>query len=108
MDITSYIEPELFIIVPVLYMLGLLIKKSPIRDNLIPFILGGAGMILVTAYRLQLSIPQNASEIFGMIFSCITQGLLCASASVYANNIVKQIKKGESLEPDKSAEHSDS
>ncbi len=108
MDITSYIESELFIIVPVLYVLGILIKKSPISDTAIPFILGGAGMILVTVYRLYQAIPQTTSEIFGMIFSCITQGLLCASASVYANNIVKQIKKGESLEPDKSAEHSDS
>ena len=32
MDINNYIEPELFIIVPVLYVLGVMIKKSNIKQ----------------------------------------------------------------------------
>nr|WP_276329550.1 phage holin family protein [Pseudoruminococcus massiliensis] len=29
------------------------------------------------------------------MFAAITQGILCAGASVYANQIYKQIKKGD-------------
>ncbi len=94
MDIISYIEPELFIIVPVLYILGLMIKKSSINDKWIPIILGAMGIILATVYKLAAHIPCGFSEVLQIIFAGITQGILCASGSVYANNIVKQFKKG--------------
>ena len=45
MEITSYIEPELFIIVPVLYVLGMLIKKSNVNGKYIPIILGVMGIL---------------------------------------------------------------
>ncbi|MBR2901175.1 MAG: phage holin family protein [Clostridia bacterium] len=93
MDINNYIEPELFIIVPVLYVLGIMIKKSNIQDRFIPLILGIMGILLVTAYKLTAYLPTDISGIIGVIYSGITQGLLCAAASVYTNNIIKQLKK---------------
>ncbi len=108
MDINQYIESELFIIVPVLYVLGMLIKKSTVNDKWIPLILGIMGIALVTVYKLAINTPSGSSEIFSLIFSGITQGLLCASASVYANNIVKQFKKDDQAGfDDKSADKAD-
>lgn len=93
MDFSEYIEHELLIIIPVLYVLGMMIKKSNINDKFIPIILGVMGIFLVSAYKLTSNLPQNASETFKIIYAGVTQGLLCASGSVYADNIVKQLKK---------------
>lgn len=93
MDITSYIEPELLITVPVLYALGAMIKRSELANRLIPLILGGMGVVLATVYSFSVSEVSGAKEVLGLLFAGVTQGLLCASASVYANNIIKQMKK---------------
>ena len=93
MDITSYIEPELLITVPVLYALGAMIKRSELANRLIPLILGGMGIVLATVYSFSVSEASGAKEVLGLLFAGVTQGLLCASASVYANNIIKQMKK---------------
>lgn len=107
MEITSYIEPELYIIVPVLYVLGTLIKKSSINDKYIPIILGVMGILLVTAYKLAANIPCGFSDILKVIFAGVTQGLLCAAGSVYADNIVKQMKKDKAETDDKTSDKSD-
>lgn len=101
MDLTSYIEPELYIIVPVLYVLGVMIKKSSIDDKWIPLILGIMGVILVTSYKLTAYLPINTGDIAKLVFAGVTQGILCASASVYANNLVKQMRTEDKDEGDK-------
>lgn len=101
MDLTSYIEPELYIIVPVLYILGMMIKKSDIDDKWIPLILGAMGIILATVYKLTAYLPCHTADVLKIVFAGVTQGILCASASVYANNILKQIKQNESDESNK-------
>lgn len=93
MEITQYIETELYVIVPVLYIIGGIIKKSKLDDRWIPLILGGIGIALATVYKLTVYLPQSFTEIMQVLFAGVTQGILCASASVYANNIVKQLKK---------------
>ena len=40
------IQPELLVLVPVLYLLGEGIKRSEIKDKYIPFILGGTGIVV--------------------------------------------------------------
>ena len=89
MEIMNYIEPELFIIVPILYILGIMIKRSDIDDRWIPLILGIMGILLATFYKLSAHVPCDAQSVFE------TQGLLCAAGSVYANNIVKQMNKDD-------------
>ena len=98
MDITSYIEPKLLILIPVLYMLGLMIKKSEINDK---YILGVMGIILATVYSLIGNELKGAEKLLSVIFAGVTQGLLCASASVYANNIFKQMKRNGDEASDK-------
>ena len=94
MEISEYIYPALYILIPVLYFAGMILKSwKKFDDRKIPLTLGILGIILATAYIASEGIPKRTDEIFSMIFAGITQGLLCASGSVYANNIVKQAKK---------------
>ena len=37
--VREYISPELLVLVPVMYFVGIAIKKSKIKDNLIPLLL---------------------------------------------------------------------
>jgi len=87
---SEYIDENLFVLIPVLYALGAAIKKSRIKDWLIPYLLGGAGILLATAYLLAFSHIGGAADVFGVIFAGTTQGILCASASVYTDNLLKQ------------------
>ena len=96
MDITNYIQPELLILVPVLYLIGTGLKKSELKDKWIPLVLGGIAVVLATLYTLCLS-PVIAvwTDILSVVITGIIQGILCAGASVYVNQIVVQGQKNE-------------
>lgn len=90
-DLTEYIRTELFVLVPVLYVLGMLLKKSPLRDWLIPFVLCGTGIVLSFAFFA------GSGEAMGKtLFASVTQGVLCAACSVFAHNVIKQFKNRKS------------
>lgn len=89
----DYIKPELLILIPVLYFVGLAIKKSKINDTLIPIILGCAGTLLSAIYLFASTQVNSAQAVFTAIFTAITQGILVAAASVYGNQILKQASK---------------
>ena len=96
MDLSNYVSAELSILVPVLYAIGIFIKNSSIKNWKIPFILGAMGIVLSFAYLVSKDWPSNGAHWFGLVFSSITQGILAAASSVYANNLYKQyIKRNE-------------
>lgn len=79
MDIVNFIEPKFAVVVVCLWVCGLAIKKiKQIPDNYIPVILTILSIVLVC------SIAQTIDGI------TIVQGILCASASIYGNQLVKQ------------------
>lgn len=87
--IKDFVKPELLIIVPVLYILSNIIKKSKmISDRYIPLILGTAGVVLATSYSFATSVLDDYKSVIMCLFSGITQGLLCAGLSVYTNHFV--------------------
>lgn len=91
MNITDYISPELLILVPVLYLVGIGVKKTEaIKDKCIPLVLGGISIALSAIWVLASHLPGNISEVLTAIFTAVTQGVLIAGASVYANQIYKQ------------------
>lgn len=91
----EYIKPELLVLIPVLYFIGTGIKKSPIKDAFIPLILGAAGILLSGIYLFAVGPITGTQAVFTVIFTAITQGVLCAAAAVYANQIIKQAGKIE-------------
>lgn len=95
MNFEDFIKPELLILIPVLYLIGLAIKKSTIADKFIPLLLGGFGVSLSALWVFATSDYSGGREIATAVFTAITQGILLAGASVYANQIYKQSKEDE-------------
>ena len=85
MNFQEYIKPELLILIPVLYLIGVAVKKSNIADKFIPWVLGVVSVVLCG----------TGAQIATAIFTAITQGVLIAGASVYVNQLVKQTGKEE-------------
>ena len=98
MNYQEFIKPELLILIPVLYFVGTAIKKSKMRDNLIPFILGAVGVVLSGVYLFAAEEISGSQAIATAIFTAFTQGVLCAAASVYANQLIKQALQNDENE----------
>mgnify|MGYP003289565782 CR=1 FL=1 len=96
MDIINYINPELIVLVPVLYVLGLMIKDSIATPNTaIPAILGGVGVLLAVAWCMATVQPVGLWAIVLTLVTAVIQGVLCAGAAVYADQLGKQSAKAK-------------
>ena len=94
--ILEYVSPELLILVPVLYFVGLGLKKAEwFPDNLIPALLGGCGVALSLLWVLATSPLSGWQDGLLAAFTAIVQGILCAGCSVYINQLGKQSVKGD-------------
>ena len=89
----EFIKPELLILIPVLYLIGMGIKKSEVKDKFIPLLLGTVAIILSGLYVFATSEITGAKEIAMAIFVALTQGILTAGTSVYFNQLYKQFQK---------------
>lgn len=95
MNFQDYVRPELLVLIPVLYLVGVGIKKSNIPDKLIPLLLGVCGVFLAAVYLLSVEPINGAQGVATALFTAVTQGILCAGASVYVDQIIKQTRKVE-------------
>ena len=90
-EFTSYISPELLVLVPALVLVGAAIKRYGSDDRAIPLVLGLLGMMLACLYGLA---TMSADDTVAMtLFSGILQGIFCAAAAVYAHQSVHQWTK---------------
>lgn len=99
-NLIQYIKPELLVLIPILWFVGFCIKKSNIKDTFIPLILGGAGIILATVWIF----GNVQTDFANCLFAGITQGILCAAASVYGTQIYIQAQKDKKETADKTEE----
>lgn len=95
MDNINLIKPELLVLIPVLYTIGIGIKKSSIPDKYIPFILGCISIFLSTLWVFSTNDIESWRNVLRAIFISVTQGILSAGASVYANQLYIQYQKDE-------------
>lgn len=91
----EFIKPELLVLIPVLYLIGMGFKKSLMEDKYIPMYLGLISIFLSLTFVAATSDVYGWQEALMAIFSGITQGILCAGASVYINQVIKQSGKEE-------------
>lgn len=98
MDFLEYIRAELLILIPVLYLIGMGLKKTNIIANKwIPILIGSMGIVLSMVYVLATMPIANMQSIGLAMFTAFTQGILVSGASVYTNQIFKQFtSKGNS------------
>ena len=83
MEIITYITENALILIPVLIIIGLILKKLEfIPDKYIPVILLPLGIL-------------GAMALGGWTVESAIQGILVTGAAVYGNQIVKQLKKDE-------------
>ena len=77
MNIQDYIRPELLILVPVCWGIGLMLKSTPLSNQWIPLILALCSILLSGLY-----VYASATETLAMgVFVGVTQGMLCWVAS---------------------------
>ena len=89
------VKPELLVLVPVLYLLGYAVKRSAVADKWIPWLLGAAGVVMSGIYVFATTVLVGWQEALLAVFTAVVQGVLCAGASVYVNQMVKQAGKRE-------------
>ncbi len=95
MNYKDYIKTELLILVPVLYLIGVGLKRSKVPDKWIPVLLGVSSVALSSVWVFATVEVFGVQEIASAIFTAVTQGILVAGASVYANQLYVQAKKEE-------------
>lgn len=94
MDYTEFIKPELLILIPVLYLIGVAVKKSALADKFIPVVLGAVAVVLAGLYIFATTDISAGKDAAMAVFTALTQGILIAGASVYTNQVFKQLKNG--------------
>ncbi|MEI3337977.1 MAG: phage holin family protein [Clostridium sp.] len=86
MDFMNFIIEKCLILIPALYILGCILKKAGfIKDKYIPIILLPLGIL-------------GAIAINGISIESTIQGILVTGATVYSNQVCKQIKKDKPKE----------
>ena len=93
MEIINYIRPELLIVSVICYLVGELLKKTKLKNNYIPLIIGGVGIIIAIIYC-----GFEVGWSFNGIVTSAVQGLLCAAASTYIHQVIKQLAKNHNVD----------
>lgn len=93
MNFEEFIKPELLILIPVLYVIGIGLKKSKLSDTLIPLVLGEIAVVLSAAWAIATTDISTFKDVAYALFISVTQGILSAGASVYVNQLYVQSKK---------------
>lgn len=80
--VSSFIKPELLLVVTVCWVIGYILKQTPkVPDWTIIYVVTVAAVIVVVLMQ-------------GFSPESILQGILCGAVAVYGNQLVKQTKKG--------------
>ena len=91
MDFTEYIKPELLILIPVLYVIGMAVKKTAlIADKLIPLVVGAIGILLSVIYVLATTALGSPQAIAMAIFTALTQGVYMQIKFLNSSRIIIQ------------------
>ena len=76
MDVQNLIQPELFILVPVLSLIGVSLKRSRLPDRFIPAVLCGLSVLLCALWIVATRELSGVRAIADTLFTAITQGVL--------------------------------
>lgn len=78
---TDFLKDNMYVLVPVIYILGMFLKGTPkVKDWMIPYLLLLVSIVL-------------AISINGINANSIVQGILVAGVTVTGNQLIKQASK---------------
>jgi hypothetical protein len=81
MDLTTYISAESLVVIPMLYVIGMMLKgTNKVSDNYIPLILVIIGVACCVGIN-------------GFNVNSFIQGVLVTGVAVYTNQLIKQVSK---------------
>ncbi len=84
MDFEKYLIEQMLILIPVLYVIGMIIKGTPkVKDWAIPWMLLVIGVIFAVLVGISAGIP---------IVDSVIQGILVTGVTVFANQLIVQTK----------------
>lgn len=87
----EYIKAEFLILIPVLVIIGYLIKNSKkMKNEDIPLLLAVIGMALCVLYIFATEPIVGWQSIMLMFFTAIVQGILVAGTAVFVDQVKKQ------------------
>lgn len=90
----EFIRPELLVLIPVLYFVGMGLKSAQaFSDKHIPIALGAVGIALAALWVVATSAITGPQECAMAVFTAIVQGVLVAGCAVYVNQVAKQANK---------------
>lgn len=91
-NLMAFIPSYLTILVVGLYVIGIFLKRSEVKDKLIPIIL----MICSISIAVALTIVNAENKVtLAAIINGLLQGVMCWGASVGINQLYVQSKKAE-------------
>lgn len=83
MEIIKYVTEQALVLIPALYVIGLIIKGTEkVSNKWIPVILLPLGVAGAIAFM-------------GLNANAVIQGILVTGATVFADQVVKQVQKSE-------------
>lgn len=93
-QLVSYIRPELVLLIPVLYFVGMGLKKTAlVQDRWIPLFVCGVGVALSALYTFATGELTSLRQGALLLFTAVTQGVLVSGASVLCHQLYKQATK---------------
>ncbi len=96
MDFTQYINPTMAALIPVLYVIGMIMKQLAIPDKWIPAVLALLSVLLAIIWTLAEGMPfADAGTLITAIITGLIQGVLYAGTAVFTNQLIKQAGKSE-------------
>jgi 1,4-dihydroxy-2-naphthoate octaprenyltransferase len=88
-QVLELISPELFILVAVMYVIGVFLKRSQsFDDRMIPLVIGGIAIVLTILY---IGVMEGFTQ--QGIMAGFLQGILIAGVTVYFNELKKQSQR---------------
>lgn len=92
MEIMNFIPENLMILIASIYVVGVFLKQSAIKDKWITVIL----MIFGITFAVLLTIINSQYKVlYEAVINGILQGILCWGVAVGVNQTIKQVKKEE-------------
>ena len=94
-SLEDLVRPELLVMIPVLNFIASLMKKKGTDSTRIPARLGVGGVFLAVCYELATVPITDLQSACNILFTGVTQGVLCAAGAVYLHQLKHQKEKAQ-------------